>query len=127
VNRTEHDHGARDQDGTTHAAPPQDGPNRAARIGQAIRARLTPALLEVEDDSRRHAGHAGTRGAGPGGETHFNILVVSGDFDGMGRVQRSRLVHDLLGDEFASGLHALSLTLRTPGEHAARADGGARA
>nr|WP_246395900.1 BolA family protein [Gluconacetobacter tumulisoli] len=95
----------------------QTGPDRAARIGRLIRDRLAPATLDIVDDSARHAHHAGMRGAGPGGETHYNVLVVSTAFEGMGRVQRSRLVHDLLGGEFTSGLHALSLTLRTPEEH----------
>lgn len=88
------------------------------RIGRAIRAQLAPSLIEIEDDSGRHAGHAGMRGAVAGGETHFNVLVVSAAFDGLTRVQRSRLVHELLAPEFAAGLHALSLTLRTPAEHA---------
>ncbi|WP_342628889.1 BolA family protein [Nguyenibacter vanlangensis] len=91
-------------------------PTRAARIGRILRARLAPALLEISDDSARHAHHAAMRGAS-GGETHFSILIVSTAFETMGRVPRSRLVHDLLGDEFTAGLHALSLTLRTPAEH----------
>ena len=48
-----------------------------------------------------------------------NLLVVSAAFAGLGRVQRSRLVHDALGEEFGSGLHAVSLTLRTPAEQEA--------
>ncbi|MBB2176412.1 BolA family transcriptional regulator [Gluconacetobacter johannae] len=95
----------------------QTGQDRAARIGRAIHDRLAPVTLDIVDDSARHAHHAGAREAGKGGETHYNVLVVSTGFEGMGRVQRSRLVHDLLGGEFASGLHALSLTLRTPDEH----------
>ena len=61
----------------------------------------------------------GVRAAGAsaaGGETHFALLVVSAAFAGLGRVQRSRLVHDALDEEFRAGLHALSLTLRTPSE-----------
>nr|WP_240161809.1 BolA family protein [Gluconacetobacter azotocaptans] len=95
----------------------QTGQDRATRIERAIRDRLAPATLDIVDDSARHAHHAGAREAGRAGETHYNVLVVSAGFDGMGRVQRSRLVHDLLGGEFSSGLHALSLTLRTPEEH----------
>ncbi|WP_408870794.1 BolA family protein [Gluconacetobacter takamatsuzukensis] len=101
-----------------HAAPPLAEERRVDRIGRAIRAHLSPSLIEIEDDSGRHAGHSGMRGAAAGGETHFNVLVVSTAFDGLARVQRSRLVHDLLAPEFASGLHALSLTLRTPAEQA---------
>ncbi len=81
-----------------------------------MRAALAPAEVEVVDDSARHAGHAGAQ---PGGETHYSVLAVSPRFEGLSRVARHRLVNDALGAEFGAGLHALSLTLRTPEEHAA--------
>jgi stress-induced morphogen len=89
---------------------------RAARLEAALTAAFSPVLLRVHDDSARHAGHAGAQ---PGGETHYNVLLVSAAFQGMPRVARSRAVHDVLAQEFAGGLHALSLTLRTPEEQAA--------
>ncbi len=95
---------------------------RAGRIRARITERFGPARLELLDESARHAGHAGVREAGAaaaGGETHYVLLVVSDAFAGISRVQRSRLVHDALADEFRSGLHALSLTLRTLPEHEA--------
>jgi BolA protein len=79
-----------------------------------LRQVFAPELLEVIDDSARHIGHAGAR---PEGETHYSVLIVADRFRGMGRVARSRAVHDAVASEFASGLHALSLTLRTPEEH----------
>lgn len=88
---------------------------RAERIRDALAAALAPAQVEVVDDSARHAGHAGAQ---PGGETHYNVLAVSPRFDSLSRVARHRLVHGALAAEFGSGLHALSLTLRTPQEHA---------
>ncbi|MCS6931881.1 MAG: BolA family transcriptional regulator [Acetobacteraceae bacterium] len=88
---------------------------RADRIRRTLEARFAPAEVLVRDDSARHAGHAG---AAPGGETHFDVLVVSPAFRGQGRLARSRAVHEALAAEFASGLHALSLTLRTPEEAA---------
>ena len=91
-------------------------PRRAERIQQALQAALAPAEVEVVDDSARHAGHAGAQ---PGGETHYNVLAVSPRFETLSRVARHRLVHDALGAEFGDGLHALSLTLRTPAEQAA--------
>jgi BolA family transcriptional regulator, general stress-responsive regulator len=45
------------------------------------------------------------------------VLLVSEAFRGMTRVVRSRAVHAALEAEFAGGLHALSLTLRTPEEN----------
>jgi BolA protein len=86
---------------------------RADRIRRAIEARFPPATVELRDDSARHAGHAG---AAPGGETHYSLVVVSPAFSGLSRVARARAVHAALADEFASGLHALALTLRTPEE-----------
>ena len=81
---------------------------RAARIETALTAALHPTMLVVEDESARHAGHSGARA---GGETHYRVEAMSGRFDGLSRLERSRLVYAVLADEFASGLHALSLTL----------------
>jgi BolA family transcriptional regulator, general stress-responsive regulator len=88
---------------------------RSDRIAAVLRAAFAPSALEIIDDSARHAGHAGAR---PGGETHFSVLLVSPRFRGMSRVQRARTVHEALAAEFGDGLHALSLTLRTPEERA---------
>lgn len=97
------------------------GGDRAARIRERIMARFAPQHLVLEDESARHAGHAGVRDSGAiGGETHYAMLVVSEGFAGMSRVQRSRLVHEVLEAEFRAGLHAMSLTLRTPQEQAGR-------
>jgi stress-induced morphogen len=87
--------------------------SRAARLETVLRQAFSPTLLRVEDDSERHAGHAGAR---EGGQTHFNVLMVAEAFRGMGRVARSRAVHAVLEAEFAGGMHALSLTLRAPEE-----------
>ena len=87
--------------------------DRAARIRTALATALTPSVLEVMDDSARHAGHAG---AAAGGQTHYNVAVVSPKFEGLGRVARHRLVNQALQAEFDTGLHALSLVLRTPAE-----------
>ena len=91
-------------------------PSRTARLEAALTAAFSPVLLRVEDDSARHAGHAGAQ---PGGETHYNVLLVAAAFSGMPRVARSRAVHAVLAPEFAGGMHALALTLRSPEEFAA--------
>jgi BolA family transcriptional regulator, general stress-responsive regulator len=88
--------------------------SRAARLEAVLTRAFPPALLRVVDDSAQHAGHAGAQ---PGGETHYSVLVVSEAFRGMARVARSRAVHAVLEAEFAGGMHALSLVLRTPEEN----------
>jgi BolA family transcriptional regulator, general stress-responsive regulator len=87
--------------------------NRQSRIIDILTRAFTPERLEVEDDSARHAGHAGARA---GGETHFNVRMAASAFEGISRVARSRAVNEALAAEFAGGLHALSLTLRAPSE-----------
>jgi BolA protein len=86
-------------------------------VGQIMRHKLEtafkPRRLEVIDCSARHAGHAGAR---PGGESHFDVVVVSQSFSGMGRVARQRLVYQVLAEELTAGLHALALTTLTPAE-----------
>ena len=72
-------------------------------------------MIEVTDESHLHAGHAGAQ---PGGETHYNVVVVASQFDGQSRVNRQRGVYALLDAEFSTGLHALSVRALTPGEAA---------
>jgi BolA protein len=88
---------------------------RAARLEAVLTGTFAPVLLRVTDDSADHAGHAGAQ---PGGETHYSVLLVAGAFRDMNRVARSRAVHAALAAEFSGGMHALSLTLRTPEEQA---------
>jgi BolA protein len=93
--------------------------SRAERIGAALTQAFAPTVIDIQDDSGRHAGHAGARAEG---ETHYSVLLVSRAFQGVNRVARSRAVHSALATEFGpaeeGGLHALALTLRTPEEHA---------
>jgi BolA protein len=86
-------------------------------IFEAIQHKLTdafaPTRLEIEDDSARHAGHAG---ASPGGESHFNVTIESAAFAGAAKVARQRMVYRALADELAGPLHALSVKALAPGE-----------
>ncbi len=76
---------------------------------------FAPAEISVLDESANHAGHAGAR---PGGETHFDVRIVSEQFTGLSRVERQRRIYAALEDEFRGGLHALSLKALTPQEAA---------
>ncbi len=89
----------------------------AASMREKLTSAFAPIALEIEDQSARHAGHAGAvRADGTRGETHFHIRMVSADFDGLSRVERQRRVHAALKDELAGPVHALSLTLSAPRE-----------
>jgi BolA protein len=74
---------------------------------------FSPSRLTIDDDSARHAGHAG---AGHGGESHFNVVIESAAFEGLSRVQRQRAVYAALAEELAGPVHALSVKALAPGE-----------
>ena len=82
-------------------------------ITQTLQERLQPTELTVTDESEQHHGHAGWR---EGGETHFRVNIVSEAFSGKSRVERHRLVNEVLKDAFARGLHALAIQAKAPGE-----------
>ncbi len=65
------------------------------------------------DDLDRHAGHAG---ASESGESHFTVELTSAAFAGLNRVERQRRINAALAEEFAAGLHALSIKASAPGE-----------
>ena len=81
----------------------------AADIEEVLRATLAPTMVEVQDDSHLHAGHAG---ASEG--RHFTVRISSRRFEGLGRVARHRLVYDSLHALMARGIHALAIDARVP-------------
>ena len=83
----------------------------AQDITAALTARLQPSVLEVQDDSHLHAGHAGAREG-----RHFSVVVVSERFTGLTRVARHRLIYDSLNQLIPRGIHALAIDARAPGE-----------
>lgn len=82
-----------------------------AEIEARLRAALNPSELRLEDDSARHAGHAGAREGG-----HYTLYITSERFTGLQRVARHRLVYDSLSDLMRQGIHALAIQARAPGE-----------
>jgi BolA protein len=85
---------------------------RRERLVRRLEESLRPDLLEVIDDSRRHAGHAGAAD----GRGHFTVLVVSQRFAGLGTLQRHKLVYEVVGDMMTTDIHALSIQALAPGE-----------
>lgn len=78
------------------------------RIHDTLTQALSPLRLEVINESHMHAGHAGGSPDGSG-ESHMRVRIVSSQFDGVGRVQRHRMINELLKPVIDDGLHALAL------------------
>ncbi|THH31809.1 hypothetical protein EUX98_g2392 [Antrodiella citrinella] len=90
-------------------------------LEQSIRTKLVallqPADLTISNDSWQHRHHAPMKAQGGGnGETHFSVNIVSDIFQGKTTMQRHRLIYAALTEEFAAGLHALSLKTKTTQE-----------
>jgi BolA family transcriptional regulator, general stress-responsive regulator len=89
-----------------------------ARIRDALELAFAPSLLEIVDDSARHAGHPGARGGG-----HFRVTLVAEAFRGHSALERHRLVYAAVAPLMSSAVHALNIIARTPEEAGADATG----
>lgn len=83
---------------------------RRDRLVSRLESALSPAYLEVVDDSHLHAGHAGAAD----GRGHFTVVIASSRFAGLRTLQRHRLVYDAVGDMMVTDVHALSIHASTP-------------
>ena len=90
-------------------------PGMAENMRKKLEVALQPDVLEIVDDSESHRGHGGYR---EGGESHFNMKLVATAFEGASRVARQRMVFEVLKEELAGPVHALSLQCLTPDEAA---------
>lgn len=83
-------------------------------IEAKLRSSFNIMEMNVINESHLHAGHQpsfdGT------GETHFRVQLVAKEFEGQSRVNRHRLINDVLKLELDAGLHALALELSAPDE-----------
>ena len=71
-------------------------------IEQKLRASLSPAHLEVVNESHMHSVPTGS-------ESHFKVVVVAEAFLGRSRLDRHRTVNRILARQLETGVHALSL------------------
>jgi BolA protein len=83
---------------------------RVDAIRSALQAAFAPQVLEIRDDSHRHAGHAGARD----GRGHFHVRIVNDGFAGMAPLARHRAVYAALGALMHSDIHALSIDAQAP-------------
>ncbi|MCY3542080.1 MAG: BolA/IbaG family iron-sulfur metabolism protein [Gammaproteobacteria bacterium] len=73
---------------------------------EAKLAACDPIHLEVLNESSNH-------NVPKGSETHFKVVMISDKFEGLRLIQRHRMINDILQEELAGPIHALSLHLYT--------------
>ncbi len=83
-----------------------------AVMRERLDAALAPTELSIEDESHRHAGHAGARD----GRGHFRVRVTSAAFHAQPALARHRAVYAALGDLMQTDIHALAIDARAPEE-----------
>ena len=103
---------------SSSVAAPSSSSSSAKPVEAAIRAKLHATfavhgtfIVEVVNESHKHNVPAGS-------ESHFNVLVVSDAFEGKKLIERHRMVNNILKEELASPVHALSIAARTVAQHA---------
>jgi BolA protein len=82
--------------------------SRIERLRVALQS-LQPTLLDIRDDSARHAGHAGAREGG-----HFHVTIAAAAFAGVPAVERHRMVYAAAAELMGREIHALSIDARLP-------------
>ena len=87
---------------------------RVAKIRARLEAAFVPDVLEIVDDSHRHAGHAGAKD----GRGHFSVTIVSAKFAGTKPLDRHRMIYAALGNLMQTDIHALSVNASVPGQNA---------
>lgn len=76
-------------------------------IEERLTAAFAPSVLEVVNESHKHAGHAGDDGSGA---SHFHITIRAEALAAMTRVARHRAVQAALGD-LNQRVHAIGLDI----------------
>jgi len=72
---------------------------------------LAPTYLEVINESAGHGGYF------PGKESHFKVIVVSPEFQGLRLVQRHQKVYAIVAELMSPGkIHALAIHAYVPEE-----------
>jgi BolA protein len=85
---------------------------RISRLRAALEQALSPLQLDIQDDSAKHAGHAGAREGG-----HFRVRLVSEAFRGKTVVERHRLVFAAVAGLMGRDIHALNIDAKSPEEN----------
>ena len=79
------------------------------QITSQLGSRFELQHLEVINESGGHNVPAGS-------ETHFKVVLVTPEFDGLRLLQRHRLVNETLAQQLAGGVHALAVHTYTDAE-----------
>lgn len=79
------------------------------RIKEKLQQAFEPIHLEVVNESYMHNVPAGSA-------SHFKVVIVSEQFEGVRLIGRHRAVNNVLAEELANNIHALAMHTYTESE-----------
>ena len=83
-------------------------------IDKKINDNLSPSFFKIINFSDQHKNHY----AGDNKDTsHIKIIIVSESFDGHSRIERERIVHNILKEEILTEIHSIRLKLYIKSEY----------
>ena len=86
---------------------------RRSKIEKIIKEVFTPYYFSVLDVSEEHRGHQSFQ---ENVESHFEIVIVSKIFNNKSKIDRHRMVNQILKEEYLSDLHSVTIKALTPEE-----------
>lgn len=87
--------------------------DRVGMIRERLQNALQPSVLEIIDESHQHMGHPGAKSGGG----HFNVKIISDNFEGKSTIERHRMVYQAVHDMMPQEIHALSINASSPAEN----------
>jgi len=72
------------------------------QITQKLEQAFKPSVLDVVNESHMH-------NVPQGSESHFKVVLVSDEFEGLNKVKQHQAIYKVLVDELAGEVHALAL------------------
>ena len=83
---------------------------RKINIENLILKNYEPEFLSVLDVSEQHRGHQNFK---EDVESHFEIVIVSKIFDNKNKINRHRMVNEILKDDYSKDLHSVTIKALT--------------
>ena len=79
------------------------------KIEKKLQTAFDPLFLQVQNESNQH-------NVPPGSESHFKVVIVSSKFERKSLLQQHQLINQVLAEDLAGPIHALSIQAKTPAQ-----------
>ena len=85
----------------------EDNINLISLVKSRLEKHLNPTMLEIDDESKMHVGHAGAQG----GMSHLAIKISSKSLEKMPKLLAHKTIYGALDDLMHTRIHALRIRI----------------